>query len=67
MLRASRTLFVTRTLTAAVTIAALALGSRHGTMGMAVAVVAAQAANLLFLAIAEFIVERRHRPSAGLA
>lgn len=67
VLRASRTLFVTRTLTAAVTIAALALGSRHGTMGMAVAVVAAQAANLLFLAIAEFIVERRHRPSAGLA
>jgi O-antigen/teichoic acid export membrane protein len=59
VLRASRTMFVTRSGTAVLTLVLLFAGSSYGMAGMAIGMAVAQAANLLFLLIAERWVERR--------
>jgi len=53
VLRASRTMFVTRAATALVTLAALVLAIPHGIPGMAIAIAVSQLANILLLTIAE--------------
>lgn len=53
VLRASRTLFVTRTATAIVTLVALVLAIPHGVPGMAVAIAVSQLANIIALGLAE--------------
>lgn len=59
VLRASATMFATRTATAIVTIILLVAGSGHGVIGMAVGIAVAQAANLLFLFGAAHLAEQR--------
>lgn len=53
VLRKSRTLLVTRLLTALITAGVLILALDHGARGMALAIATSQLANLLFLTIAE--------------
>jgi O-antigen/teichoic acid export membrane protein len=53
VLRESEALFLTRLLTALVTLAALAVALPYGPPGMAVAIAASQATNLCFLRLAE--------------
>ena len=60
VLRASRTLFVTRLATAIVTLAALVLAIPHGVPGMALAIAASQIANIVLLTLAERHALRRH-------
>lgn len=55
ILRVGETMFLTRTITAVITIAALVAGGRHGVQGMAVGLAIAFAINLLVL----MLVERR--------
>ncbi len=66
VLRASRTMFVTRSATAVLTLALLFAGSGHGVAGMAIGMALAQAGNLLFLLSAERWVERRRAPAIAL-
>lgn len=63
VLRASATMFATRTATAIVTIILLVAGSGHGVIGMAVGIAVAQAANLLFLFGAAHWAEQRQSTS----
>jgi O-antigen/teichoic acid export membrane protein len=63
VLRASRTMFVTRSATAILTLGLLFAGSGRGVAGMAIGMAVAQGANLLFLLIAERWVERRWTPA----
>ncbi len=60
VLRASRTMFVTRAATAIVTLAALVLAIPHGVAGMAIAIAVSQLANIVLLGIAERHALRRH-------
>ncbi len=60
VLRASRTMFVTRAATALVTLAALVLAIPHGVPGMAIAIAVSQLANIVLLGIAERHALRRH-------
>lgn len=53
VLRASRTMFVTRAATALVTLAALVLAIPHGIPGMAIAIAVSQLANIVLLTLAE--------------
>ena len=59
VMRASATMFVTRSVTAALTLALLIAGSRYGVSGMAIGLAVAQGANLLALIVAERWVSRR--------
>lgn len=59
VLRASATMFATRTATAVLTVALLVAGSGHGVTGMAIGIAVAQAANLLFLLAGSAWAERR--------
>ena len=52
-------MFVTRSVTAALTLALLIAGSRYGVSGMAIGLAVAQGANLLALIVAERWVSRR--------
>jgi O-antigen/teichoic acid export membrane protein len=67
VLRASKVMFVARSLTAMVTVAALYAGSGSGVTGMALGLAAAQAANLGFLWIAERWTERQRQLREALA
>ena len=67
VLRASRTMFVTRLATAALTLLLLYAGSSHGVAGMAIGMAVAQAGNLLFLLVAERWVERLWVPVPTMA
>lgn len=58
VLRASRTMFVTRLVTAIATVIALALAIPHGVSGMAIAIAASQLVNLAILFFAERHVAR---------
>jgi O-antigen/teichoic acid export membrane protein len=62
VLRASATMFATRTATAVLTVVLLVAGSGYGVTGMAIGIALAQAANLLFLLAGAAWVE--HRQSA---
>ena len=59
VLRASATMFVTRSATAVLTLALLIAGSAKGVAGMAIGMAVAQAANLAFLYAAELRVSER--------
>lgn len=60
VLRASRTMFLTRLATAIVTLAALVLAIPHGVAGMAIAIAVSQLANIVLLGVAERHALNRH-------
>lgn len=60
VLRASRTMLVLRTVTAAATLVALIVGARWGVSGMAIAYALTQALNYALLHLAEGVAARRH-------
>lgn len=61
VLKASRIMFVTRAVTAVVTLASLLIARQHGIWGMAVAITISQATNLLLLILVErWLARARH-------
>jgi O-antigen/teichoic acid export membrane protein len=67
MLRASATMFATRSATAVLTVGLLIAGSGAGVTGMALGIALAQAANLVFLMVGAHLAERRQAMQWALA